>query len=174
MKVEVIPSVTYDDRYPRQYFAATVAVLLMVIWTFINHSVFITADSTPNLIWAQLVVRIISSVWVYNTMQNLNRDAGWSAFAAFCFPIIVLFISGVVKKKFIRFKIDNSYDAQTQLAELRAYAQGYISKGKLDEAAFIYQYMVDNLPVTQDDIEKYETFKGHHNIHIPEYKTVVS
>lgn len=166
MQVKIIPNTKYDNNAPTHWDAAVGAVIALVLFLLIR-------DNTSSVVTAlQLIFRGVAAIWVYYIMKGLNRDAGWSAFAAACFPILALFIAGVVKKKFIRIQIDRSYEPIVQLKELRALAISYIKENKQDEAAFVYRYMIENLPATPEDIEKYEGYKNNPLVKIPDYTVV--
>lgn len=176
MKVNIIPKIKYDKKHSTHKAASVVALVVSVLFAVWGQRQQSQFNDEPNysIFAINIVFRIVSAAWVFNIMKDLNRDSGWSAFAAACFPGSVLFIAGLVWKKNIRLQLDTSYDANIQLSELRKVAQAYIKQSKHDEAAFVYRYIVENLPASQEDIEKYTGYRNNSLVVIPEYDIVNS
>ncbi len=169
MKVKILPSETYDNNAPKEISALIFALISLVIF-LINRGIEIIPHQAFWIV--ALIYRTIAAIWVYNIMDRLNRDKGWSAIAAFIFPILVLIIVGVVKKKNIRFEIDRSYSEDEQIAEIRQYADQFVKKGKFTEAAFVYQYITSKLPFTETDKETYNELLSKSKIPVPDFKVV--
>ncbi len=169
MKVKVLPTEKYDNTAPREIFAAVVGSISLVIFVLNKEIGFIPH---PIFDYVNVAFRIVSAVWVYHIMDKLNRDTIWSAIAAFIFPLLVLIIAGVVKKKNIRFKIDKRYNDDQQITEIRRYANNFAKKEKYTEAAFVYKYIISKLPFTQVDEETYNSLSVKSQIPVPEFNLV--
>jgi len=170
MKVPVLPTEKYVNNAPRQtgaLIAAAVGIILFWEYTKIE-----APDKIIYLVFYGLPYRIIAAIWIYSIMNKLNREKRSTAFIAFFFPVCMLIMAGLSKKKNLAFTIDTSYTPKQQIEEIRAYAKGFIKQEKYTEAAFVYKYITAELPYTDEDVKTYNELLTKSKRVVPEFLIV--
>jgi len=168
MKVKVLPSEKYDNNAPRQKWALIAAAFcLFLLWKYNQME---APDKIVLFIIFSFPCRILAAIWIYNIMAKLNRERRSSAFIAFFFPVCMLILAGLSKKKNLAFTI--SYTSKQQMEEIRAYAKGFIKEKKYNEAAFVYKYLIAELPFTEQDATTYNELLKKATQPVPEYSVV--
>lgn len=118
-----------------------------------------------------VAVGLLSGATVHYTAMELNRFPRWYSVAGVFLPFPMLLVMPFVYKLNFRFEIDFSFPPDVQLKEIREYADKFRAENKDSEAGFIYQYIISELPYTEQDLSIYNELKE--KVSIPGYKTIV-
>lgn len=142
----------YDSNYINDERALFIGILAIVVWL-----VQVTGHITTASNWYLLTIpfRIICVIWIRKMCDDQNRELFWNGFLGFFFPAVMLIGVSRMKKLNLTFTVDTSYSPDVQYTEFKEYASKFIRKGKYKEAAFVYKYIIENLPHNQRDVDAF-------------------
>jgi hypothetical protein len=156
MKKLVKSTEKHDPSYKKETTAtaAGAAILLFTVFNIVNEVI-------PRESWFLFTapVRILAVIWVVRISDRQNRDPLGNGFAAFLAPGLTLGIIGLLKKRTLRFKLDDKYPPEVQARALRKYAAEFIRKKRYTEAVFIYEYIGQYLSAEESDKQILEELK---------------
>lgn len=148
MKQKISPSEKFDSTYKKETSAIWVSIVILIVGLLVQYN---PPDNPEGVKVVLIIIESLCAIYAYRIADRLNVSPFWVGVAGFFFSIPTLIILGFSRKRNLEFEIDNSYPPETQLLELRKYAKSFSDKGKIKEAVFVYEYLIENLPYIEED-----------------------